>query len=307
MPTYVVRVARQATVFLLFLLTIVLGAVSGVLFAFAGDLPQISALDDYAPSTITRIYASNGDVVGEFAKERRLVVGYDGISPLLRQAIIAAEDKDFEEHVGLSLPRIVITAVKDVVHQQRAGASTITQQVARMLFLESDDMKGGVYARTGVAGWERKVKEAIISIQLEKRYTKREILTLFCNATYFGHGAYGVEAASRLYFGKAARDLKLEEAALIAGIIQGNVRQSPYINPEAATGDVTTRSSGWPTRASSRRPRPAPPRARRSRPRACRRSSTRRRRTSSRKYVSNSRRGSAPSSCTRTACRCRRP
>ena len=235
MATYVVRVARQATVFLLFLLTIVLGAVSGVLFAFAGDLPQISALDDYAPSTITRIYASNGDVVGEFAKERRLVVGYDGIAPVLRQAIIAAEDKDFEEHVGLSLPRIVITAVKDVVHQQRAGASTITQQVARMLFLQSDYMRGGVYARTGVAGWERKVKEAIISVQLEKRYTKREILTLFCNATYFGHGAYGVEAASRLYFGKTAKDLKLEEAALIAGIIQGNVRQSPYINPEAAT------------------------------------------------------------------------
>ncbi len=91
------------------------------------------------------------------------------------------------------------------MHQQRAGASTITQQVARMLFLQSDYMRGGVYARTGVAGWERKVKEAIISVQLEKRYTKREILTLFCNATYFGHGAYGVEAASRLYFGKAGQ------------------------------------------------------------------------------------------------------
>ncbi|AMY11230.1 Penicillin-binding protein 1A [Luteitalea pratensis] len=234
MPTYVVRVARQATVFLLFMLTIVLGAVSGVLFAFAGDLPQISALDDYAPSTITRIYANNGDVIGEFAKERRLVVTYDGISPLLRQAIVAAEDKDFEEHVGLSVPRIVITAFKDVVHKQRAGASTITQQLARMLFLQADYMKGGVYARTGVAGWERKVKEAIISVQLEKRFTKREILTLYCNTTYFGHGAYGVEAASRLYFGKAARDLALEEAALIAGIIQGNVRQSPYINPDAA-------------------------------------------------------------------------
>lgn len=234
MPRYVIRVARQATVFLLFLLTIVLGAVSGVLFAFAGDLPQISALDDYAPSTITRLYASNGEVIGEFAKERRVVVTYDGISPLLRQAIIAAEDKDFEEHVGVSLPRIVITAFKDLVYGKRAGASTITQQLARMLFLQSDYMRGGVYARSGVAGWERKIKEAIISVQLEKRYTKREILTLYCNTTYFGHGAYGVEAASRLYFGKSAKDLALEEAAMIAGIIQGNVRQSPYINPDAA-------------------------------------------------------------------------
>ena len=120
------------------------------------------------------------------------------------------------------------------MHQQRAGASTITQQLARMLFLQNEYMRAGVYARTGMAGWERKIKEAIISVQLEKRFTKREILTLYCNTTYFGHGAYGVEAASRLYFGKPAKDLALEEAAMIAGIIQGNVRQSPYVNPDAA-------------------------------------------------------------------------
>lgn len=234
MAVYILRVARQATIFLLFLLAIVLGSVSGVLFAFAGDLPRISALDDYAPSTISRLYAANGEVIGEFAKERRLVVGYDDISPLLRQAIISAEDKDFERHVGLSVPRIVITAVKDVLYQQRAGASTITQQLARMLFLQADYMREGVYARSGYAGWERKIKEAIISVQLEKRYTKREILTLFCNATYFGHGAYGVESASRLYWGKSASDLSLEEAATLAGIIQGNVRQSPFLYPDAA-------------------------------------------------------------------------
>jgi penicillin-binding protein 1A len=224
MATYVVRVARQATVFLLFLLTIVLGAVSGVLFAFAGDLPQISALDDYAPSTITRIHASTGEVIGEFATQRRTVVTYDEIAPLLRQAIIAAEDKDFDKHVGLSVPRILATLAKDIVERRKAGgASTITQQLARNLFL--------TFEKT----WERKIKEAILAIQIEKRYTKREILTMYANTIYFGHGAYGVEAAARLYFGKPARALALEEAALIAGIIQGNVRQSPYINPEAAT------------------------------------------------------------------------
>ena len=223
MATYVVRVARQATVFLLFLLTVVLGAVSGVLFAFAGDLPQISALDDYAPSTITRIHASSGEVVGEFATQRRTVVTYDEISPLLRNAIIAAEDKDFDKHVGLSVPRILATLVKDIIERRKAGgASTITQQLARNLFL--------TFEKT----WERKIKEVILAIQIEKRYTKREILTMYCNTIYFGHGAYGVEAASRLYFGKTAKALALEEAALIAGIIQGNVRQSPYINPEAA-------------------------------------------------------------------------
>lgn len=231
---YIFRVARQATIFLLFLLTIVLGSVSGVLFAFAGDLPRITALDDYAPSTISRLYAANGEVIGEFAKERRLVVTYDQISPLLRQAIIAAEDKEFERHVGLSVPRIIITAVKDVLYQQRAGASTITQQLARMLFLQAEYMREGVYARSGFAGWERKIKEAILSVQIEKRYTKREILTLFSNATYFGHGAYGVESASRLYWGKSASELSLEEAATLAGIIQGNVRQSPFLYPDAA-------------------------------------------------------------------------
>lgn len=234
MAVYIVRIARQATIALLFLLAVVLGSVSGVLFAFAGDLPRISALDDYAPSTITRFHAANGEVIGEFAKERRLVVGYDDISPLLRQAIISAEDKDFERHVGLSIPRIIITAFKDVVYQQRAGASTITQQVARLLFLQAEYMRDGAFVRSGYAAWERKIKEAIISVQLEKRYTKREILTLYCNATYFGHGAYGVESASRMYWGKSASDLSLEEAATLAGIIQGNVRQSPFLYPDAA-------------------------------------------------------------------------
>jgi len=218
-----VRVARQATIFLLFLLAIVLGSVSGVLFAFAGDLPRITALDDYAPSTITRIHAADGEVIGEFATERRLVIEYDEISPLLRQAIIAAEDKDFDDHVGLSIPRIMVALAKDIMERRKAGgASTITQQLARNLFL--------TFEKT----WERKIKEAILAIQIEKRYTKREILTMYCNTIYFGHGAYGVESASRLYFGKSARDLALPEAATIAGIIQGNVRQSPFLYPDAA-------------------------------------------------------------------------
>ena len=103
-----------------------------------------------------------------------------------------------------------------------AGASTLTQQLARKLFLTDEKT------------WERKIKEAILAIQIEKRYTKNEIFTLYCNQMYFGHGVYGVQAASRLYFGKSAKDLTLEEAALIAGILQGNVRQSPYVNMEAA-------------------------------------------------------------------------
>ena len=214
--------ARRAGIVALFLLAAGLGIATGVIFAYAGDLPRISALDDYAPSTISRVYGARGEVVGEFAIERREVIPYERISPYLEQAILAAEDDGFYQHVGLSIPRIVVTAVKDVIQRRMHGASTLTQQLTRKLFLTDDKTP------------ERKIKEAILAIQIEKRYTKREIFTLYCNQMYFGHGVYGVEAASRLYFGKAAKDVSIEEAALIAGILQANVRQSPYVNREAA-------------------------------------------------------------------------
>jgi penicillin-binding protein 1A len=223
MARYVIKIARRAGIVVLFVAAAILGIVSGVLFAYAGDLPRISALDDYAPSTITRVYGARGEVVGEFAIQRREVIPYEAISPKLRQAILAAEDSEFEQHFGLSIPRIAITLVKDIIERRKAaGASTLTQQLARKLFLTDEKT------------WERKIKEAIAAIQIEKRYTKREIFTLYCNQMYFGHGVYGVEAASRLYFGKSAKDVTLEEAALIAGILQGNVRQSPYVNMDAA-------------------------------------------------------------------------
>lgn len=219
----VLRVARYALLVGSFVAAAVLGTVSGVLFAFTGDLPAISALDDYTPATVTRVYGIDNQVVGEFATERRVVVRYEDIPDHLRHAVLAAEDADFERHFGLSLPRILVTAVKDLIQfRKAAGASTLTQQLARKLFLTDE--------RT----WERKIKEAILSVQIEKRYTKREIFTMYCNQMYFGHGAYGVEAASQLYFGKSVKDLTLEEAALIAGILQGNVRQSPYVNMQAA-------------------------------------------------------------------------
>lgn len=223
MATYVLRVARRAGLIALFIIAALLGIATGVIFAYAGDLPQISALDDYAPSTISRVYGARGEVVGEFAIQRREVIPYEAIPPKLRQAVMAAEDSEFEQHFGLSIPRIVATLIKDIIERRKAaGASTLTQQLARKLFLTDEKT------------WERKIKEALLAIQIEKRYTKHEIFTLYCNQMYFGHGVYGVQAASQLYFGRSARDLTLEEAALIAGILQGNVRQSPYVNMEAA-------------------------------------------------------------------------
>ena len=225
------RVARRAGLVLLFIATAMAGTLSGVIFAYAEDLPQISALDEYQPSTITRLLARDGQGIADFATERRVVIGYDDMAPALRQAIIASEDAGFEEHVGLSISRIIITAINDVLRGQRFGASTITQQVARMLFL-LEYMRGGVYERSGFRGIERKIKEAILAIQLEKRYTKREIFAFYANHVTMGHGAYGVEAGSRLYFDRSARDLTLEEAATIAAIVQTPARLSPYVNPD---------------------------------------------------------------------------
>jgi penicillin-binding protein 1A len=205
----------------LFLVTALLGTLSGVLFAYADDLPQITALDDYRPSTITRLLARDGQVIGEFATERRVVIGYDDISPWLRHAIIATEDDGFDRHFGLSASRILVTLIKDVLQGEMAGASTLTQQLARNLFPIG-------FEKTV----ERKVKEALLAIQIEKRYTKREIFTFYANQIYFGHGAYGVEAASRMYFDKAAKELNVDEGATIAAIIQAPERLSPFVDPK---------------------------------------------------------------------------
>ena len=228
----VIRFARRAGLLALFVVAALLGTLGGLTFVYADDVTAISALDDYKPSTSTRLMATDGQQIGEFATERRVVIRYEDIAPVLRQAIIASEDAEFESHFGISVSRLIVTAIRDLGtgHRMR-GASTITQQVARMLFLQ-DYMRGGVFARSGTVGLERKIKEWLISFQLEKRYTKNEILAFYANHVPLDHGAYGVEAASRMYFDKPAKDLSLEEAASIVAIIPTPSRLSPFRNPE---------------------------------------------------------------------------
>ena len=228
MAQYVIRFAKSALIVSLFVVAAMAGILSGVLFAYSGDLPQVSALDNYSPSTITRVYALNLQLIGEFATQRRVIVGYDEISPLLRQAIIATEDTEFDRHFGINIWRIAAAALIDIVERRRAqGASTLTQQLARNL---KDQ-----FGLTNEKSFERKIREVILAIQIERRYTKKEIFTIYCNQMYLGHGAYGVEAASRLYFNKSNRDLTLDEAALIAGLFQRPERQSPFVDMKRAT------------------------------------------------------------------------
>ena len=229
MKARLLTLVQRAGLVALFVAAALAGTATGVLFAFTGDLPQISALDDYSPSTITRLYDRNGAVIAEFAVERRVVVGYQDIPEHLRNAIVALEDHTFFRHVGLNVPRMILALARDIVSRDRVpGGSTITQQLSRNLFAND------IGFTHGDTSWQRKIKESLVAIQIEKRYTKEEIFTMYCNQIYYGHGAYGVQAASRLYFAKNVNDLTLEEAAMLAGIIQGNVRQSPYVNMDAA-------------------------------------------------------------------------
>ena len=226
---YFVKIARHATIAAFFVLAALGGTLTGVVLAYADDLPLITALDNYAPHTITRVLGRDGNVVGDFAVERRSIVTYAGIPDVLRNAIVSAEDDGFFDHAGLSISRMFLALMRDIVTPGRTpGGSTVTQQLARNLFPTT------IGFSAGDRSWERKIKESIVAMQIEKRYTKEEIFTMYCNQIYWGHGAYGVEAASQVYFGKSVGDLTLEEAALIAGIIQGNVRQSPYVNMDAA-------------------------------------------------------------------------
>ena len=227
MAHYVIRIARNAGIVALFIVAASLGILSGVMFAYAGDLPAVTSLDYYAPSTITRVLSAKGQVIGEFATQRRVIVGYDEINPVLRQAIIATEDADFDKHFGINIWRIFAAAIVDIVSRRpEQGASTLTQQVARNL---------DQFGLTKQKRIERKVREMILAIQIEKRYTKKEIFTIYSNQMYLGHGAYGVEAASRLYFNRTNKQLNLEEAALIAGIFQTPERQSPFVDMRRAT------------------------------------------------------------------------
>jgi penicillin-binding protein 1A len=214
---------RRVVVTALFAGAILAGAVLGVFLAYESDLPQVTSLEDFQPNIITQIFASDGTVLGEFAIEKRVVVAFRDIPPVLRNAIVAVEDADFWKHLGINPWRIPGAAWANIRSGHREqGFSTLTMQLTRLLFLTPEKT------------YERKIKEVILAFQIEKNFTKEEILTLYCNQVYFGHGNYGVEAASRFYFSKPVRDLTLGEAALVAGMAQSPARLSPIENPERA-------------------------------------------------------------------------
>ncbi len=217
------KLAGRFTLILLFSLAAIAGSLAGLTLVYSVDLPQIHDLERYRPSTTTELYDQKGRAFGSFALERRILVNYDDFSPVLRQAVLSIEDKNFQSHWGINVFRVAGALWHDIRSHGRAqGASTLTMQLARNLFLSAE--------RTTA----RKVQEAYLAIQIERSFTKEQIFTLYGNQIYLGHGMYGFEAASEFYFSKHANQLTLTEAALLAGLPKGPVAYSPLLNPEKA-------------------------------------------------------------------------
>ncbi len=208
---------------LLLTLSVLFGILCGLVVVYSIDLPQMEDLARYRPNTTTELLDVNGQEIGSFALERRVVIPYTDVPQVLQDAIISIEDKSFEWNWGVNLFRAAEAAYQDIQLRSRAqGSSTLTMQLARNLFLSSQKTYG------------RKLQEIFLTVQIERRFTKQQILTLYVNQIYLGHGRYGFEAGSEYYFSKHVKDLTLAEAALLAALPKGPEYYSPIRDPERA-------------------------------------------------------------------------
>jgi penicillin-binding protein 1A len=206
-------------------LLFVLAALSlgGLLYVYSKDLPDYSQLKNYEPAIMTRVHAGDGSLLAEYSHERRLYLPSNAIPPLVKQAFISAEDKNFYTHNGLD-PEGILRATSVLMQggKRMQGASTITQQVAKNFLL------------TNERSFDRKIKEAILSVRIEQAYTKERILELYLNEIYLGLGNYGIAAAALNYFDKSVHELSLAEAAYLAGLPKAPNNYNPFRNREAA-------------------------------------------------------------------------
>lgn len=210
---------------ILFILAVIAGcaALAAGFFYLSQDLPKINTLNDYRPAIVTNVFSDDGRKIGEFYKERRIVIPLSDMPANLLNAFVAAEDSRFREHPGIDVKSIVRAFIKNFKAGSIVqGGSTITQQVTKSFLLTPEKT------------YKRKIKEVILSYKIEKKLSKDEILFLYLNQIYLGHGAYGVEAASENYFGKHVKDLTLAECAMLAGLPQAPSRYSPFHHPELA-------------------------------------------------------------------------
>lgn len=213
----------RLTKLLFVLVALAFGVPAGFFAARMIRIPLVENLDTYRPSVITRLYDRNGAVFTDYAIQRRIVIPRTEMSPYFVDAVIATEDANFNRHGGIDPRAILRAAIKDVIARSKVeGASTLTQQLAKQVFL------------TPEKSFRRKLNEMFLAFEIEKNFTKDQIFEMYANQVYLGHGAYGVEAASRMFFGKRAKDLTLPEAATLAGMIRLPHYYSPVEHPDRA-------------------------------------------------------------------------
>lgn len=201
------------------ILSILVGGIAGGYIALEKGIPSLAELKQYQTTAGTKIYGDDDALIGELKVEKGIFVPIGTIPKHMVNAIVAVEDSRFWKHKGIDYIAITRALVKDIMHVSlKEGGSTITQQLAKVVFLTPEKTV------------KRKLMEAKLAVEIEKKLSKKEILELYLNKVYFGHGAYGVEMASRTYFGKSARNLTLSEAALIAGLVKAPTTYSPFNN-----------------------------------------------------------------------------
>jgi penicillin-binding protein 1A len=209
----------------LVLTAVLVGGSAGLIVYSFWDLPEMRSLEEYKPSITSKVYSDDNRLLAEFYVENRTPVTLTDVPETFLQALIATEDSRFYKHPGIDIRGIARALYRNIrAGTIREGGSTLTQQLAKVLFL------------TPEKSYVRKLKELALALRIEQRYTKREILTLYCNQIYFGSGAYGVESAARIYFGKPSKELTLAECALLAGLPRSPKYYSPFREPEHAGG-----------------------------------------------------------------------
>jgi penicillin-binding protein 1A len=222
-PRRMLSFLKWGIVFSFTFMLLTAGGLVGLYVYLSRSLPEINSLEDYQPSTVSYVFSDDGRKIGEFYNERRIVIPLSDMPDHLINAFVAAEDSRFREHPGIDIQSIFRAFIKNFqAGTITQGGSTITQQVTKSFLLTPE--------RT----YERKLKEAILAYRIEKKFTKDQILYLYLNQIYLGHGAYGVESAAENYFGKHARDLDLAECAMLAGLPQAPSRYSPFQFPDRA-------------------------------------------------------------------------
>jgi len=212
------RIVKTLAVLVLFAVLLFVGIVAGIVASYSRNLPDINRMADYQPSRATRVFARNGVQLANLYRENRTWVSIDKVPVQVRDAFIATEDRHFYQHHGVDFVGITRAALADYRHQELQGGSTITQQLARGLFLSNE------------RSYSRKIQEALLAMEIERYYTKDEILERYLNLIYFGSGAYGIEAAAHTYFGTDVGKLTLAQTAILAGLPAAPSDYSPYVS-----------------------------------------------------------------------------